>query len=213
MFTQNKRENFRTLRSSRLLSQDVEKCDCDIDNRRSGDKKRHDVVGGLAGEDDEEEEQEQQYEETDRLIWSLDHLMEYYVRWLNKRMVKVSTVLLFIGLLIASVWHITKIVYGLDLSDLAPQNTDEHAFLSAQENYFGFYNMYAVTQGNFDYAANQQLLYDYHKEFANIPDVYKNDDGKLPEFWLELMRNWLKGKTTFLFVCVNIHHTREYVTE
>ena len=38
---------------------------------------------------------------------------------------------------------------GLDLVDIFPRDTKEHAALSAQLEYFSFYNMYLVTKGTF----------------------------------------------------------------
>jgi len=35
---------------------------------------------------------------------------------------------------------------GLDITDIVPRGTNEHRFLEAQSQYFGFYNFYAVTQ-------------------------------------------------------------------
>ena len=102
---------------------------------------------------------------------------------------------ILVVILAGSVWGITKVTDGLDLTDIVPQNTDEHAFLSAQGKYFGFYNMYAVTQGDFEYPTNQKLLYEYHEAFMRVPNIIKNDDGGLPEFWLSLFRDWLIGKT------------------
>jgi patched 1 protein len=106
-------------------------------------------------------------------------------------------------ILAGSVWGITKVTDGLDLTDIVPQNTDEHAFLSAQGKYFGFYNMYAVTQGEFEYPTNQKLLYEYHEAFMRVPNIIKNDDGGLPEFWLSLFRDWLIGKTEALLFWSN----------
>lgn len=101
---------------------------------------------------------------------------------------------ILVVILAGSVWGITKVTDGLDLTDIVPQNTDEHAFLSAQGQYFGFYNMYAVTEGDFEYPTNQKLLYEYHEAFMRVPNIIKNDDGGLPEFWLSLYRDWLIGK-------------------
>lgn len=86
-----------------------------------------------------------------------------------------------------------KVTDGLDLTDIVPQNTNEYAFLSAQGNYFGFYNMYAVTRGEFEYPNNQELLHEYHQAFIKVSNIMKNDNGGLPEFWLEMFRDWLIG--------------------
>lgn len=104
---------------------------------------------------------------------------------------KVLSMLALICILIASLLGSTKVTDGLELTDIVPENTNEHNFLSLQGEYFGFYNMYAVTQGNIEYPMNQKLLYDYHDAFVKIPNIVKNDNGGLPEFWLSLFRDWL----------------------
>lgn len=93
-------------------------------------------------------------------------------------------------------WNVTKLADGLDLSDIVPQQTKEYSFLRAQETYFGFYNMYAVTRDNFEYPMNQELLYEYHNAFTRVPNIVKNDNGGLPQFWLGMFRDWLIGKRT-----------------
>ena len=34
----------------------------------------------------------------------------------------------------------------MDLTDVVPRGTNEHTFLEAQNEYFGFYDMYIVTK-------------------------------------------------------------------
>lgn len=128
---------------------------------------------------------------------SLSFLGSMYADFLTKRCVKVLTVILYIAVWYISIWETLKVNDGLDLTDIVPQNTNEYAFLNAQGKYFGFYNMYAVTQGEFEYPTNQRLLYEYHDAFMRVQSIIKNDDGGLPEFWLGLFRDWLIGKFIF----------------
>nr|CAD7405278.1 unnamed protein product [Timema cristinae] len=130
----------------------------------------------------------------DCLRWSLTRLAtNHYAPLITKSPFKVITMIGLVTILAASIWGVTKVSDGLDLTDIVPQNTDEHAFLSAQGQYFGFYNIYAVTMGDFEYPTNQRLLYDYHEGFMRVPSVIKNDDGGLPDFWLSMFREWLIG--------------------
>ncbi|GBP11019.1 Protein patched [Eumeta japonica] len=119
--------------------------------------------------------------------WARNH----YAPFIMKPVVKVTTILALICVILASVWGATKVRDGLDLTDIVPENTDEHEFLSRQEQYFGFYSMYAVTKGDFEYPTNQKLLYEYHDQFVRIPNIIKNDNGGLTKFWLSLFRDWL----------------------
>jgi len=53
---------------------------------------------------------------------------------------------LFMVLSVVSFIGIIRIRDGLDITDIVPRGTNEHSFLAAQSQYFGFYNFYAVTQ-------------------------------------------------------------------
>ncbi len=48
-------------------------------------------------------------------------------------------------------------------------------------------------QKDFDYARGQRLLLDYHAAFQRVDQIIKKEDGSLPDFWLQLMRDWLRG--------------------
>ncbi|XP_059087594.1 protein patched homolog 1-like isoform X1 [Tigriopus californicus] len=116
--------------------------------------------------------------------------------WLTKAPFKVLITAICLALTVLGVYGMTVMEDGLTLSDVVPQNTSVYHFLNAQDKYFGFYNMYAVSQGNFEYPQNQKLLYDYHNAFVRIPNIIKDDNGGLPEFWLSLFRNWLANLQT-----------------
>jgi patched 1 protein len=51
-----------------------------------------------------------------------------------------------------------------------------------------------ILQKDFDYAKDQQLLYDYHQAFQRVDKIIKRDDGTLPDFWLIMMKDWLFGE-------------------
>ncbi|XP_037825541.1 protein patched [Lucilia sericata] len=119
--------------------------------------------------------------------------VKYYTPFLMKSWVKFLVVMSFVGTVIFSLYCSTKLQDGLDLIDLVPKETNEYKFLNAQTSMFGFYSMYAVTQGNFEYPNNQRLLHEYHEAFVRVPHVIKNDNGGLPDFWLSLFRDWLRN--------------------
>lgn len=116
---------------------------------------------------------------------------KYYAPFLTKSSVKVLSMFLYCGIIACSLFASMKLPDGLELTDLVPQSTDEHKFLNVQGKLFGFYSMFAVTQGDFEYPTNQKLLHEYHEAFVRVPHVIKNDNGGLPEFWLSLFRDWL----------------------
>ncbi|KAL9914893.1 protein patched [Glossina fuscipes fuscipes] len=118
---------------------------------------------------------------------------KYYTPFILKSWMKFLITVTFIGTVVFSLLASTKLQDGLDLIDVVPKETNEYKFLSAQTSMFGFYSMYAVTQGNFEYPNNQRLLHDYHEAFVRVPHVIKNDNGGLPEFWLSLFRDWLRN--------------------
>ncbi|XP_071877009.1 protein patched isoform X1 [Bombus fervidus] len=130
----------------------------------------------------------------DCLTFSLTQLAaKHYAPFVTRPATKVFGMMILIAVLLGCVWQAVRVNDGLELTDLVPQNSNEHAFLAAQAKHFGFYNMYAVTQREFEYPNNQRLLYEYHDAFMRIKNVIKNDNGGLPEFWLSLFRDWLKG--------------------
>lgn len=122
----------------------------------------------------------------------------HYLSWVVAPPFRLVVLLASVVSLGAGVWGACQVRDGLDLTDLVPRGSDEYAFLDVQRRYFGFFNMFAVTQGNFEYPTNQRLLQEYHQAFTRVPRVIKNDDGGLPDFWLTTFRDWLLGKCTKL---------------
>ncbi len=114
-----------------------------------------------------------------------------YGRWLMKKPVKLLVWVVYLALMIAGVWGMVKLKDGLSLDEVVPRDTPVARFLEAQDNHFGFYNVYAVTKGNLEYPQVQALLYDYQKAFVGVGAIIKDDNGGLPEFWLPLFRTWL----------------------
>lgn len=130
--------------------------------------------------------------EKDCLSFSLSRFAgKYYAPFITKGSVKFLGMTLLAGVVGFSLFTSMKLQDGLELTDLVPQGTDEHKFLNAQGKLFGFYNMFAVTQGDFEYPTNQKLLHEFHEAFVRVPHIIKNDNGGLPEFWLSLFRDWL----------------------
>ncbi|XP_054706725.1 LOW QUALITY PROTEIN: protein patched homolog 1-like [Uloborus diversus] len=127
------------------------------------------------------------------LKWSLLSwfVSSYLAPTLQKTPTKFLTVVSCIIMICIGVWGIFHVKDGLDLTDIVPRNTNEYQFLQQRAKYFGFFNMFAVTQGNFEYPTNQRLLYDYHDSFTRIEKIIKNDNGGLPDFWLTIFRDWL----------------------
>lgn len=124
--------------------------------------------------------------------WSLDWFAaRHYGYWVTRSPVKVVATAMAVSLTVFGVYGAFRMEDGLRITDVVPRNNTVYRFLSAQSDYFGFYHMYAVTQGHFEYPQNQALLYDYHNAFVRVPSVIKDDDGGLPEFWLSLFRTWL----------------------
>ncbi|KFM80273.1 Protein patched, partial [Stegodyphus mimosarum] len=128
--------------------------------------------------------------ELSSLTWIVNN---YIAPSLQRTTVKFVTIVSCVILLCFGIWGIFHVKDGLDLTDIVPRNTNEYKFLSQRAKYFGFFNMFAVTQGNFEYPTNQRLLYEYHYAFTRIDKILKNDDGGLPDFWLTMFRDWLLG--------------------
>ncbi|RWS27495.1 putative hedgehog receptor patched-like protein, partial [Leptotrombidium deliense] len=116
---------------------------------------------------------------------------DIYVPILRKKPVKFVVILMCLLILAVCLSGLPRVDDGLELTDIVPRNTVEYNFLTAQRQYFSVFNMYAVTQGNFDYPNNQRLLYEYHNAFTRVENIIKNDDGGLQDFWLIIFKDWL----------------------
>ncbi|OTF71663.1 patched-like protein, partial [Euroglyphus maynei] len=133
-----------------------------------------------------------QQQSTIKFKFSTKHIVHSYLTpLLKRRPIKVFILLCYLIAIVISVIGITKVNDGLDLTDIVPRGTNEYRFLELRRQYFSYYNIFAITKGNFDYPNGQRLLYDYHQTFNRIDAIIKNDDGGLPEFWLSMFRDWL----------------------
>ncbi|XP_025196368.1 protein patched isoform X2 [Melanaphis sacchari] len=125
--------------------------------------------------------------------WKPKDIAQKYVQYLTTGACRIRVILLYIAVLGISIWGITRIQAGLTLPEMVPNGTNEQKFLGTYGQMFGFYNMHAVTRGDFEYPTNQKLLYEYHDAFMRVPNILKNDNGGLPQMWLTLFREWLLG--------------------
>ncbi|XP_033217581.1 protein patched isoform X2 [Belonocnema kinseyi] len=159
------------------------------------------VGGNVIGDADESTEADTLTgcSQDDCLSFSLSYWVKnYYAPFITKRWIKMVA-MSFLGMIVVvCVWQAMQVKNGLELTDIVPQNSDEHAFLTAQSNHFGFYNMFAVT-GEFNYAAKQDELHDYYKKLSQVKNVISSSSGgSQSNFWLILFTNWLKDlQTTF----------------
>ncbi|KAL8598952.1 hypothetical protein ACOMHN_006762 [Nucella lapillus] len=117
-----------------------------------------------------------------------------YTFILERTFVKVMVMISFVVMLGVGAWGVAQVKDGLDLTDIVPKGTPEHSFLQAQAQYFGFYGIYAVTKGDFDYPHNQKLLHEYHAALQRVRRVSKRqqDAGAVQHFWLHIFRRWLQ---------------------
>ena len=132
-----------------------------------------------------------------------DLLIRHWCQCIRQTPFKVFTLLLAFALTCFGLYGVTHIQQGLNMEEVVPHNTSAYEFIKAQNSYFGFYHMYAVTQGDpkenpFEYPSNQKILYDYHNAFVRVPNIIKDDDGGLTDFWLPLFRNWLVWKIAII---------------
>ncbi|XP_050432015.1 protein patched isoform X2 [Adelges cooleyi] len=125
--------------------------------------------------------------------WTPRDIARKYVQYLTTGSCRIRVILSFLVVLGVSAWGITRIQAGLTLPEMVPNGTNEQKFLGTYGQMFGFYNMYAVTRGDFEYPTNQKLLYEYHDAFMRVPNILKNDNGGLPQMWLTLFKEWLLG--------------------
>lgn len=123
----------------------------------------------------------------------LSSLVKCHSQLLKKKAFKYLVLMVNTVILLISLSGLPNVRDGLELTDIVPRGTVEHKYLEVQHKFFSFYNMFVVTEGDFEYPTNQKLLYEYHQSFNRISKIIKNDDGGLPEFWLSTFRDWLRN--------------------
>ncbi|VDN02911.1 unnamed protein product [Thelazia callipaeda] len=127
--------------------------------------------------------------------WTLHaFLRHYYIPFLKKSVVKVTVIIFCLCMLLASCFGLHRTTFGLEMSDVLPDQTAPAAFLKARDRYFSFYPMFAVLRGpGIDYAKNQQKIDNYRSSIGRSPFVVKNSDNEPSEkYWLSLLRIWLR---------------------
>ncbi|XP_033974134.1 protein patched homolog 1 [Trematomus bernacchii] len=125
--------------------------------------------------------------------WTLASFAErHYAPFLLQPTTKVVVIVLFLCLLVVSLYGTTQVKDGLELTDIVPRETSEYDFIGAQFKFFSFYNMYVVTQ-QAEYPKKQHLLHQLHQRFHTVRYVLKEDNGELPHMWLHYFREWLQG--------------------
>uniref|UniRef100_A0A915HN68 SSD domain-containing protein n=1 Tax=Romanomermis culicivorax TaxID=13658 RepID=A0A915HN68_ROMCU len=117
---------------------------------------------------------------------------DVYNVWLSKTPVKIG-VLMFNGILLASgLVGCSRIVLGLELTDVIPRGTAAYAFLDARERFFSFYPFNGIIKGPIDLPSKQALIYEYREKLGDVKYVVKQDGKVQEQFWLDLMRVWLQ---------------------
>ncbi|VDD89840.1 unnamed protein product [Enterobius vermicularis] len=169
------------LRRQKNSRRDVFCCSGDLQGKYSNPKK---TVGEPVPSGDDIEE--------DVKSWTLRaFLHNYYVPFLkNKVFILVICFCMFCGGIIG----VYRASYGLELSDVLPENTAPAAFLKARDKYFSFYPMFAVLKGpDIDYPNVQNKIENYRNRIGKSSKyVVKVEDEPSEKYWLALMRSWLK---------------------
>ncbi|VIO93378.1 Patched protein homolog 1, putative [Brugia malayi] len=128
--------------------------------------------------------------------WTLHaFLRHYYIPFLKKGVVKIFVILTCLCLLFAGLIGLRNTTFGLEMSDVLPDQTAPAAFLKARDRYFSFYPMFAVLRGpGIDYAKNQHKIDDYRLTIGSSPFVVKNSEKEPSErYWLSMLRIWLQN--------------------
>uniref|UniRef100_A0A7M5VCP8 SSD domain-containing protein n=2 Tax=Clytia hemisphaerica TaxID=252671 RepID=A0A7M5VCP8_9CNID len=123
----------------------------------------------------------------------------YYGPFLVKTSTKIISMIVCLALLIISLVGVMQVEKGLDLSDMVPKQTTEYQYFSERQKYFSYYKVFVVIANNtdgtrFDYANNQQLVYDLHRKLYNVGKMVKTPN----RFWLDVFSSWLREWQTEL---------------
>ncbi|CAG9535046.1 unnamed protein product [Cercopithifilaria johnstoni] len=128
--------------------------------------------------------------------WTLHAFLRYYyIPFLKKTIVKIFVILICLCLLLAGLFGLRSTMFGLEMSDVLPDQTAPAAFLKARDRYFSFYPMFAVLRGpGIDYAKNQHKIDNYRLSIGSSSFVMKNSENEPSEkYWLSLLRIWLRS--------------------
>lgn len=88
-------------------------------------------------------------------------------------------ILTYLCFLFAGLFGLYNTTFGLEMSDVLPDQTAPAAFLKARDRYFSFYPMFAVLRGpGIDYAKNQQKIDNYRLSIGKLLlFLQKRDSG------------------------------------
>lgn len=129
--------------------------------------------------------------------WTLHRFVsDFYSYWLSLMPVKLFVIIFNLILLSFGIWGCSRVVLGLELTDVIPKGTAANAFLEARETYFSFYNFNAILKGPIDLASKQDLLRQYRAAISESKFVVKRKGKVQEQFWLDLLRDWLQDLQT-----------------
>lgn len=129
----------------------------------------------------------------DACVYNLNYLINrWYIPFVRQKSTKYLTIFVAIVALFSTLSGIGNVKDGLDIKDIVPRDQIEYKFLDIRDKYFSFFNIFAVTKDKFDYPNNQRLLQEYYDSFNQVSKIIKNEDGGLPDFWLNVFRSWLQ---------------------
>ncbi|VDM38310.1 unnamed protein product [Toxocara canis] len=118
----------------------------------------------------------------------------YYIPFLKLSSTKAMILIVCSSMFVFGCVGLYQSTLGLELSDVLPEGTAPSAFLRAREQYFSFYPMFAVLKGpNIDYPNEQEVIEQYRLDIAKSDFVIKVDGHPSEEYWLSLMRTWLRS--------------------
>lgn len=89
-------------------------------------------------------------------------------------MFQIFVVLTCLCLLLAGLFGLRNTTFGLEMSDVLPDQTAPAAFLKVRDRYFSFYPMFAVLRGpGIDYAKNQHKIDNYRLSIGKLFMFFK----------------------------------------
>ncbi|XP_067928680.1 protein patched homolog 1-like [Watersipora subatra] len=124
---------------------------------------------------------------------SIESFVErFYLPFIDKTSFRVIICVTTVVTLCAAAYGISKVEVGMDLTDVVPRGSNEYVFLEAQNTYFGFYDIFLNTKGDFDYHTyeNQLLLRQLYEDISSQDNMIQSDENS-GGLWLDLLANWL----------------------
>ena len=129
-------------------------------------------------------------------LWVMVFFRDFWGKFLSKTPVKFATLLVYLVYIAVAIWGCTELIIGLDMSNLASDDSYVREFYIADERYFQQYGLpvMVIVKEQMQYwkSSNRDRVERLLQEFENDTDLYHGSDVSVS--WLRQFVNYFDGK-------------------